>query len=899
MSKNKKELHVISHTHWDREWYYTLQQFQVKLVDLIDNLLDILDNDPSFKFFNMDCQTIVLEDYLAVKPQNEAKLKKYIKEGKIVIGPWYQLNDENLVSGESTIRSLLIGHEIAESFGGTSKCGYLPDQFGNVSQMPQIFLGFGIDTTIMGRGFNSAEIHGENKSMEFMWEGADGSKVLASAMAFWYNNAQHFPEDTEEAVTYTDGLCKLMMPRSAVGHLLLMNGVDHLEPQHNVGQIIDKVNPKLKDTVLVHSTLDNYISAIKKEIEENKIKLRVYSDKELRYDNGSMVLAGTLTARTYLKQSNNACEQLLEKTAEPINAFNMMTGGKYYDDFLKLSWKTLMKNHPHDSICGCSIDQVHREMEVRFEQVDQWANTITQKASAEFVEKIKTDDTSLVVFNTLSWDRTEKITADLYYQLNDAVRGVPLPADPARDVTAFKIVDPEGAEVPFFVKEMELIVNDVVSPVELPLSARFRHYVIEFVASEVPAFGYKTFTIVPTASFPKFKESLASRMYEKNAVSNDLVSVKLDEGKIVIKDLILDKSIENAGLIEESGCVGDEYNYRKPINDQIFTSAGCITNTSVIDHSPVSATLVVEYDMKVPATTEDSGRSEELVSCPVKVAYTVNAGSPRVDMKIDIENNAKNHRFRAVFPTEIKTDSVFAEMPLDVIKRDKRRPAEWNNHNEGCAQKTFMSVSGKKEGVTLINKGLAEYEVYDDCDTTAAVTLLRGTPVLAKGDEVAATFLTPAAQCLGKNSAEIALYMHEGDYAKGKAWEEAHGFNSPMYYTQTDAHEGSLPKINNFIAISDDRAVFSALKKAERKQAVILRLYNPTEEELKDVEVKFFEPCSEVNLVNLNEEVVEKLKVKDGVAKIDMGAKKIITLEFVLKNPYKKPYPPIYRSTFR
>ena len=899
MSKSKKELHVISHTHWDREWYYTLQQFQVKLVDLIDNLLDILDNDPSFKYFNMDCQTIVLEDYLAVKPQNEAKLKKYIQEGKIIIGPWYQLNDENLVSGESTVRSLLIGHEIAESFGNTSKCGYLPDQFGNISQMPQIFLGFGIDTTIMGRGFNSAEIHGENKSMEFMWEGADGSQVIASAMAFWYNNAQHFPEDTNEAVAYTEGLCKMMMPRSAVGHLLFMNGVDHLEPQHNVGQIIDKVNPKLEDTVLIHSTLDNYIAILKKEIEESKIKLRIYEDQELRYDNGSMVLAGTLTARTYLKQANNACEQMLEKTAEPINAFNMMTGGKYYDDFLKLAWKTLMKNHPHDSICGCSIDQVHREMEVRFEQVDQWASNITQKASAEFAEKIKTDDTSLVVFNTLSWNRTEKITADLYYQLNDAIRGVPLPIDPAKDVTAFKIVDTDGCDVPFFVKKQELIVNDVVSPVELPLSAKFRHYVIEFIANEVPAFGYKTFTVIPQASWPKFKKSLTTKMYEKNAISNDLVSVKLDEGKIIIKDLVLGKSIKNAGLIEEGGCVGDEYNYRKPINDQIFTSTGCVTNSSIVDHSPVSATLIVEYDMKVPAITENIGRSKEMVSCPVKVSYTVNACSPRVDIKVDIDNNAKNHRFRAVFPTDIETDHVYAEMPFDVIKRGKRRPAEWTNHNEGCAEKTFMSVNDDKKGVTIINKGLAEYEVYDDYTTTAAVTLLRGTCVLAKGDEVAATFLTPDAQCLGKRSAEIAVYMHEGDYANAKAWEQAHGFNSPMYYTQTDAHDGNMPKINNFIAISDDRAVFSALKKAERKHAVILRLYNPTQENLKDVEIKFFEECSEVNLVNMNEELIEKLKSKDGVVKIDMAQKKIVTLEFVLAKPYQKPYPPVYRSTFR
>ena len=145
-------LHVISHTHWDREWYFTFQKFRVRLVDLIDHVLDILDSDPDYNCFNLDGQTIVLEDYLQIKPENRERIARYVREGKILVGPWYQLNDEFLVSGESTVRSLLIGHRISREFGATMKLGYLPDQFGNISQMPQIFNGFGIDTAIFGRG---------------------------------------------------------------------------------------------------------------------------------------------------------------------------------------------------------------------------------------------------------------------------------------------------------------------------------------------------------------------------------------------------------------------------------------------------------------------------------------------------------------------------------------------------------------------------------------------------------------------------------------------------------------------------------------------------------------------------------------------------------------------------
>ena len=195
-------LHVVSHTHWDREWYLTFQQFRMRLVDLIDHLLDLLDRDADFRSFHLDSQTIVLEDYLEIKPQNRQRLEKYIREGRIIVGPWYQLNDEFLTSGEATIRSLLMGMRIARQFGACGTIGYLPDQFGNLSQMPQIFRGFGIDHAVMGRGYQLVD----DRKMEFIWEAPDGSQVTASLMAFWYNNAQHVPADPQEALGYIEEL---------------------------------------------------------------------------------------------------------------------------------------------------------------------------------------------------------------------------------------------------------------------------------------------------------------------------------------------------------------------------------------------------------------------------------------------------------------------------------------------------------------------------------------------------------------------------------------------------------------------------------------------------------------------------------------------------------------------
>ena len=132
---------VVSHTHWDREWYLPFQLYRIKLVRLIDRLLAILDSDPAYAYFMLDGQTVVLEDYLEVRPERRADLEGYIRSGRVLAGPWYILPDEFLVGGEAVIRNLLRGHAIARQFGGVMEVGYVPDPFGQISQLPQILRG--------------------------------------------------------------------------------------------------------------------------------------------------------------------------------------------------------------------------------------------------------------------------------------------------------------------------------------------------------------------------------------------------------------------------------------------------------------------------------------------------------------------------------------------------------------------------------------------------------------------------------------------------------------------------------------------------------------------------------------------------------------------------------------
>ena len=146
------ELHIICQTHWDREWRLPFQQTRLMLVDMMDHLLEAMNRDPAMRYFHLDGQTILLEDYMELRPENRAVLAALVAEGRLLIGPWYTLPEENLVNGECLVRNLLMAHRIGREFGGIMKVGFTPTSYGQIGQMPQIFNGFGIDTILFHRG---------------------------------------------------------------------------------------------------------------------------------------------------------------------------------------------------------------------------------------------------------------------------------------------------------------------------------------------------------------------------------------------------------------------------------------------------------------------------------------------------------------------------------------------------------------------------------------------------------------------------------------------------------------------------------------------------------------------------------------------------------------------------
>lgn len=382
MTEQITTLLVVPHTHWDREWHQTYQQFRMRLVKCINRLLRILDSDPEFTNFMLDGQTILLDDYLEVHPEQVEHLQHYARAGRVLIGPWYIQPDEFLVGGEAIIRNFLLGMRQAAPYGGAMLVGYVPDCFGHIAQLPQILQGFGIDNAVFWRGIDP-----EAEQSEFWWSAPDGSRVLGVYLdgEVGYSNARELPLDSAALLSRVERILATQGPRATTSHLLLMNGSDHLEPQEGLPSALAAANILLaeREQRLVIGTLPQYIQAV----QDANPELPTFSG-EFRSSHVAHLLPGVLSTRMWIKQRNTSCEELLTRWVEPLSAWVWALDGHYPGGLIERAWRLLLQNQPHDSICGTSIDQVHREMLVRYDQCEQIARQLVHDALQELVQHI-------------------------------------------------------------------------------------------------------------------------------------------------------------------------------------------------------------------------------------------------------------------------------------------------------------------------------------------------------------------------------------------------------------------------------------------------------------------------------------------------------------------------------
>jgi alpha-mannosidase len=362
---------VVPHTHWDREWYLPFEEFQMRLASVVDEVLDVLESNPSFTCFTLDGQAIVLEDYLDVRPENERRLRALLAAGRLEVGPSYILPDELLVGAEPLVRNLLIGRAVCRRYGAEpTPVGYMPDSFGHPLQLPQILAGFGIDTFIFSRGMGD-EL--DEVGVVFRWRSPDGSEVRAFQQLPSYSNFNVSGEDAPARIEYIADQFGPALQRAGVKDVLLCDGEDHRSIRHDLPALCAELERRLPGTSFAIAGFSDYVAAVAPD------GLPAYSG-ELLGSRLQNVLRGVNSARMYLKRANEFGERRLLEV-ETLGALRtLQTGQRFPVADFRLAWRELLKCHPHDSICGCSCDEVHRDMLVRYEQLERTVSHLERRA---------------------------------------------------------------------------------------------------------------------------------------------------------------------------------------------------------------------------------------------------------------------------------------------------------------------------------------------------------------------------------------------------------------------------------------------------------------------------------------------------------------------------------------
>lgn len=841
----KKNVHIISHSHWDREWYMPFEYHRARLIQLIDDCMELFEEEEDFKSFHLDGHTILIEDYLEIKPQNEGRIRKYVEEGKFAIGPWYVLQDEFLTSAEANIRNLLVGMGMARRFGKITPLGYFPDTFGNAGQMPQILKQAGMKAAAFGRGVkptgrNHSVLEGDTHQTRFSelyWQSPDGSMMPSVLFANWYCNGREIPVDADRS--YWDPALRDVEKYAAVDNLLLMNGCDHQPVQRDLPKALEAARREYPDYNFIHSSFEEYVGALREGMPQDLAVCR--GELTGQDTDGWSNLINTASSHVDLKIQNRRCENLLEHVAEPLAVIASRLGKKIPHEMLLYAWKTLMKNHTHDSICGCGCDAVNEEMQIRFQKSRQAAETVIHESLAHIAQHIDIGnlqgcDAVFAVFNTFAGEQrgVVSIDADLrriydgdihknFRQIQDTLSAGP-----------WELIDREGRRIPCSVGKPEARFG-----YDLPAECFRKPYVAETVTVEletdrIPAMGYQVYGLRRAAG----TDGSRTLVTGKNTMENSYIQVSIHpDGAIDVLDKAAGRKYCGLLRFEDVGDLGSEYTFVPVEGDVPVLSGELPAEIELACDEPYKAEYRITVRMRIPEAADEQaewerntyvdirrrkgGRSREFVSIPVTSYVSLAKNGRSVKVRTELTNTARDHRLRVLFPTVIRCSRHKAESLFEAVTRDNCRKSAWT-YPSGCdRQQGFVMLEDEISGLAIGNIGLYEYEILNG--NTIALTLLRA--VGEMGDW--GIFPTERSQMRMPLSFdyEITPFVKESE-----AWMELAAFQYPLQTVQiTKSGSGSLEN-GEFVWEGACLKPY-AFKPAQERDDIIMRWANYSDRE--------------------------------------------------------------------
>ncbi|MFX0123276.1 MAG: glycoside hydrolase family 38 C-terminal domain-containing protein [Candidatus Hodarchaeota archaeon] len=912
-------VYIVPHTHWDRDWYLPFQKFRHKLVKLIDELLDIL-NKRDF-YFTFDGQTIILEDYFEIRPENREKLLQYIRERKISIGPWYLLPDIWLVGQESLLRNLEYSFDLAKEFDiPLMNIGYLPDMFGHSRAIPQIIGDLtDFDALVVWRG-----VPPEITTVPFIWKSDTAAKtsMLTIYLPFGYGNASNLPKEANRLSDEIKNLVNQLKPFSPIPAYLLNHGTDHQVPNGKMASALQHVRIEGKEITL--GILDDFILKFQQLMEQQEYIPPEYTG-ELRSAARAHLLQDTYSARMWIKQWNQKVEDLLIHYAEPLNAYTWYyLNEEYPTSFLTQAWKWHLRNQPHDSICGCSIDQTHEEMKFRYSYAESIAESSIEEALGVLeAATTPTTESSILIFNP-----TNCVDLPIYFEIKASVK------DPVRklktsngeeyevqsigsssdkvwemtvgstklkalmkmlpgrqimglyinDVTFFDGESPEVCEVHIMVADKPvgdldagILKKNLLERINSKKYKKFHILVSRepeqtyAILMPLTAWGFSSVTL---SSDPIVSNSPKTLSCSKDSVNNDYYDITFHkDGTFDLKDKINNIVYNKLHQFEDWGDRGDEYTFGR-------LGPELIEVNEVRRKVNASGPLVCEITqtMKLSVFQEVDSKREKRIGktkIPVNTTFRFYRDLSRIDVKTSLINTAKDHRLRICFDLPFKSQRTFTATHFGYIKRfgDPIGNKTYIEEPSGIQpQKRFIRVENEngQGAITLMNQGLPEVELVKG--TRLAITLIRSIGWLSRSgiperpEHAGPYYETPGAQELNETySFNYSFITHSKEEPFFRSADHSEAFSLvPITSCLNHAHPRE-EYLNPIIRILDPKIRLSSLR--VRHSKIYVTIFNMSDETgVKQIQF----PKTLTELAEIKIDGSEKSRIKLSKGKVEL-----------------------------
>ena len=839
-------VHITPHMHWDREWYFTTEESRILLVNNMEEIMGRLETDPDYKYYVLDGQTALLEDYFAVIPGGKERVKALVQAGKLIVGPWYSQTDTMQVSGESIVRNMLYGMRDCLALGEPMKIGYLPDSFSMSSQLPMIYNGFGIDRTMFWRG--CSERHGTNKT-EFLWQSNDGSEVTAQVLPLGYAIGKYLPEDKDALTTRLDTYLKVLENASVTKDILLPNGHDQMPIQKNIFEVMDILREAYPDREFLMSRFEDVFEKIEAKRDQlDTIKGEFNDGKYMR------VHRTISSTRMDIKLIHAEVENKIVNILEPLASIAFKLGFDYHHGLIEKMWKESMKNHAHDSIGCCCSDKVHAEILNRYILADDMATNLINFYKRKIVDHMpeKEGCDKLALFNLSPYAREEVVNTMITIRAQE-----------------FKIFDDAGNDVEYFIENKQEIDPGKIDRqiVHYGNYDPFMEFNIQLKVN-VPAMGFTTLHVQANEKgalqvAPQNEQHVLENSFYKITVSND--------GTLTVFDKETEQTFEQVLRLEDGSDDGDEYDYSPSRKEWLLYSNDFDVETNV-EHQALQSVAHIKFRMNVPTNLESrEQRSNQDGYVDVVCQVVLKKDTRRIEVRMELDNQADDHRVRVLIPTPFVTDTVVADNQFGLITRTTDDPAmqvweaeKWKEAPVPVYQlMNFAALENGQAGMAVMTNGLREFEVIaneTEQRDTFALTLFRGIGVLGKenlllrpGRPSGIKIPAPDSQVRGKIVCEFTLFGFAGDHITANVMAEARDnvtpiqcYNKiPFNAMKLNVGEKNIPLTYSLCSAEKNGLVLSVLKKAEDEDALIIRVYNPSETETVQGDIEFTTPVTE------------------------------------------------------